>query len=53
MCEITGSVGIKAILHGQAFNSLFGVLSDCESEYLSYKKLLAFVSELLEWLSAK
>lgn len=51
MCEITGSVGIKAILHGQAFNSLFRVLSDCESE--NYKKLLAFVSELLEWLSVK
>lgn len=53
MCEMTGSVRIKAILHGQAFNSLFRVLSDCESEYFSYKKQLAFVSELLEWLSGE
>lgn len=51
MCEIAGSAGIKAILLGRAFNSLFKVLSDCESEHFCYKKQLAFVSELFEWLS--
>lgn len=53
MCEMTGSAGIKAILLRQAFNSLFKVLSDCESEHFCYKKQLAFVSGLLEWLSGK